>query len=50
MIADGYCHLLVLYRKDFRDLLDKRPAIQTLTGSDETDDEADTDDQTGSLF
>ena len=31
-------------------LLDKRPAIQTLTGSDETDDEPDTDDQTGSLF
>jgi segregation and condensation protein B len=31
-------------------LLDKRPAIQTLTGSDETDDESDTDDQTGSLF
>jgi len=31
-------------------LLDKRPAIQTLTQSDETDDEPDTDDQTGSLF
>jgi segregation and condensation protein B len=31
-------------------LLDKRPAIQTLTGLDETDDEPDTDDQTGSLF
>jgi segregation and condensation protein B len=31
-------------------LLDKRPAIQTLTQSDETDDESDTDDQTGSLF
>jgi segregation and condensation protein B len=31
-------------------LLDKRPAIQTLTQSDETDDETDMDDQTGSLF
>jgi len=31
-------------------LLDKRPAIQTLTQSDETDDETDIDDQTGSLF
>jgi segregation and condensation protein B len=33
-------------------LLDKRPAIQTLTPSDEPEDEAndDTDDQTGSLF
>jgi segregation and condensation protein B len=31
-------------------LLDKRPAIQTLTQSDETDDEPDMDDQTGSLF
>lgn len=28
VIADGYCHLLVLYRKDFRDLLDKRPAVR----------------------
>ncbi|HTJ65789.1 MAG TPA: SMC-Scp complex subunit ScpB [Alphaproteobacteria bacterium] len=32
-------------------LLDKRPAIQTLTEPDESaDDDADTDDQTGSLF
>ena len=31
-------------------LLDKRPAIQTLTEPEETDDEPDTDDQTGSLF
>jgi segregation and condensation protein B len=31
-------------------LLDKRPAIQTLTQLDETDDEPDMDDQTGSLF
>jgi segregation and condensation protein B len=31
-------------------LLDKRPAIQTLVQSDETDDETDQDDQTGSLF
>jgi segregation and condensation protein B len=32
-------------------LLDKRPAIQTLTEPDESDDEdAETDDQTGSLF
>jgi segregation and condensation protein B len=31
-------------------LLDKHPAIQTLTQSDEIDDEPDTDDQTGSLF
>jgi CPA1 family monovalent cation:H+ antiporter len=28
VIADGYCHLLVLYRRDFRDLLDKRPAVR----------------------
>jgi monovalent cation:H+ antiporter, CPA1 family len=28
VIADGYCHLLVLYRKDFRDLLEKRPAVR----------------------
>ena len=28
VIADGYCHLLVLHRKDFRDLLDKRPAVR----------------------
>jgi segregation and condensation protein B len=32
-------------------LLDKRPAIQTLTEPDEPEDEdGDTDDQTGSLF
>ena len=31
-------------------LLDKRPAIQTLTQMDETDDEPESDDQTGSLF
>jgi len=31
-------------------LLDKRPAIQTLTQMDETDDEPEADDQTGSLF
>lgn len=29
VIADGYCHLLALYRKDFRALLDKRPAVRT---------------------
>ena len=29
VIAVGYCHLLVLHRKDFNDLLDKRPAIRT---------------------
>jgi len=28
VIADGYCHLLVLYRKDFRELLDRRPAVR----------------------
>ena len=28
VIADGYCHLLVLHRKDFRDLLDRRPAVR----------------------
>lgn len=28
VIADGYCHLLVLYRKDFRALLDKRPVVR----------------------
>ena len=29
VIADGYCHLLVLYRKDFRALLDKRPSVRS---------------------
>jgi monovalent cation:H+ antiporter, CPA1 family len=29
VIADGYCHLLALYRKDFRALLDKRPAVRS---------------------
>jgi CPA1 family monovalent cation:H+ antiporter len=28
VIADGYCHLLVLYRKDFLALLDKRPTVR----------------------
>jgi monovalent cation:H+ antiporter, CPA1 family len=28
VFADGYCHLLVLYRKDFRELLDRRPAVR----------------------
>jgi monovalent cation:H+ antiporter, CPA1 family len=28
VIADGYCHLLVLYRKDFRELLSRRPAVR----------------------
>ncbi len=28
VIADGYCHLLVLHRKDFRELLDRRPAVR----------------------
>ena len=28
VVSDGYCHLLVLYRKDFRALLDKRPAVR----------------------
>lgn len=28
VIADGYCHLLVLYRKDFRGLLDRRPTVR----------------------
>jgi monovalent cation:H+ antiporter, CPA1 family len=28
VIADGYCHLLVLHRKDFRQLLDRRPAVR----------------------
>ncbi len=31
-------------------LLDKRPAIQTLTEPEESDDDSETDDQTGSLF
>ena len=31
-------------------LLDKRPAIQTLTEPDEDDDDSPSDDQTGSLF
>jgi CPA1 family monovalent cation:H+ antiporter len=29
VISDGYCHLLALYRKDFRALLDKRPAVRS---------------------
>jgi CPA1 family monovalent cation:H+ antiporter len=29
VIANGYCHLLVLYRKDFRALLDKRPSVRS---------------------
>ena len=29
VIANGYCHLLALYRKDFRALLDKRPAVRS---------------------
>jgi CPA1 family monovalent cation:H+ antiporter len=28
VIAVGYCHLLVLHRKDFNELLDKRPAVR----------------------
>lgn len=28
VISNGYCHLLALYRKDFRALLDKRPAVR----------------------
>jgi monovalent cation:H+ antiporter, CPA1 family len=28
VIADGYCHLLVLDRRDFRALLDRRPAVR----------------------
>ena len=28
VVADGYCHLLMLSRKDFRALLDKRPAVR----------------------
>ncbi len=29
VVSDGYCHLLALYRKDFRALLDKRPAVRS---------------------
>jgi monovalent cation:H+ antiporter, CPA1 family len=28
VVANGYCHLLVLSRKDFRALLDRRPAVR----------------------
>jgi len=28
VISNGYCHLLALYRKDFRALLDKRPTVR----------------------
>ncbi len=28
VVSDGYSHLLALYRKDFRALLDKRPAVR----------------------
>jgi CPA1 family monovalent cation:H+ antiporter len=28
VVANGYCHLLVLSRRDFRALLDKRPAVR----------------------
>jgi monovalent cation:H+ antiporter, CPA1 family len=28
VVANGYCHLLMLSRKDFRALLDKRPAVR----------------------
>jgi CPA1 family monovalent cation:H+ antiporter len=29
VISNGYCHLLALYRKDFRALLDKRPSVRS---------------------
>jgi CPA1 family monovalent cation:H+ antiporter len=29
VVANGYCHLLMLSRRDFRTLLDKRPAVRT---------------------
>lgn len=29
VISNGYCHLLALYRKDFRSLLDKRPSVRS---------------------
>ena len=28
VVANGYCHLLMLSRKDFRALLDRRPAVR----------------------
>ena len=28
VIADGYCHLLVLHRRDFTGLLDRRPSVR----------------------
>lgn len=28
VVADGYCHLLVLHRKDFDDLFDQRPELR----------------------
>jgi CPA1 family monovalent cation:H+ antiporter len=28
VLANGYCHLLMLSRKDFRALLDNRPAVR----------------------
>ncbi|MBV8189030.1 MAG: cation:proton antiporter [Alphaproteobacteria bacterium] len=29
VVANGYCHLLVLSRRDFRTLLDRRPSVRT---------------------
>src|SRR5215207_9124720 len=29
VVSDGYCHLLALYRRDFRALLDKRPTVRS---------------------
>ena len=28
VVANGYCHLLVLYRRDFNGLLEKRPEVR----------------------
>jgi CPA1 family monovalent cation:H+ antiporter len=29
VVSNGYCHLLILLRRDFRALLEKRPAVRT---------------------
>ena len=29
VVANGYCHLLVLYRRDFNRLLDRHPEIRS---------------------
>lgn len=28
VVANGYCHLLVLYKKDFKQLLSRKPEVR----------------------